>query len=182
VPRRSNHCQPEFRLVEAWLCVEGGKIAAKRPPGLITLNPMKNLIIGTLLLITAGTASAQNRTTELQARSYIESAFITGVAQSILANDVALGAELREKLSLPANAGRDRTYQALFTLTEDRPIRVRKASAEEASALAGRALARPVFALEGGAVPLLVVYDLDRNAIPYVSVPGGAATASTTRR
>jgi hypothetical protein len=169
-------------LVEAWLCVEGGKIAAKRPPALITLNPMKNLIIGTLLLITAGTASAQNRTTELQARSYIESAFITGVAQSILANDVALGAELREKLSLPANAGRDRTYQALFTLTEDRPIRVRKASAEEASALAGRGLARPGFGLGGGAVPLLVVYDLDRNAIPYVSVPGGAATASTTRR
>ena len=61
-------------------------------------------------------------------------------------------------------------YQAIFTLTEDRSIRVRKASAQEVSALAGRALARPVFALEGGAVPLLMVYDLDRDRISYVAV------------
>jgi hypothetical protein len=131
---------------------------------------MKSLIVGTLLLLGAGTAYAQSRTTELQARSYIQSAFITGAAQSILADDVAVDGELRKQLALPADAGRDRVYQAIFTLTEDRSIRVRKASAQEVSALAGRALARPVFALEGGAVPLLMVYDLDRDRISYVAV------------
>jgi hypothetical protein len=143
---------------------------------------MRNLTLAAALLVATGTTYAQNRPTELDARSYIASAFMTGVAEAILAQDVALGPQLRERLNLPANAGRDRIYQAIFTLTEDRSIHVRKASAEEASALAGRALARPVFAVEGGAVPLLVVYDLDRNAIPYVAVPGTPATASTTRR
>ncbi|HWI36345.1 MAG TPA: hypothetical protein VNU64_07820 [Burkholderiales bacterium] len=143
---------------------------------------MRTLTLAAALLLATGAALAQNRPTELDARSYIASAFMTGVAEAILANDVALGPQLRERLKLPPNAGRDRIYQAIFTLTEDRSISVRKASAEETSALAGRALARPVFAVEGGAVPLLVVYDLDRNAIPYVAVPGTAATASTTRR
>ena len=143
---------------------------------------MRTVTLAAALLLTAGAALAQNRTTELEARSYIASAFITGAAQTIMADDVALGPQLRERLALPAHAGRDRIYQAIFTLTEDRSIRVRKASAEETSALAGRALARPVFAVEGAAVPLLVVYDLDRNTIPYVAVPGTATTASTTRR
>src|SRR5690242_15736324 len=99
---------------------------------------MRTLTLTAALLLAAGTASAQNRPTELDARSYIASAFMTGVAQAILADDVALGPQLRERLALPPNAGRDRIYQAIFTLTEDKPISVRKASAEEASALAGR--------------------------------------------
>ena len=145
---------------------------------------MRTLTVAAALLLIAGTALAQNRPTELDARSYIESAFITGVAQGILADDVALGAQLRERLALPAGARRDRIYQAIFTLTEDKPIHVRKASVEERSAVAGHALARPVFTLEGGAVPLVIVYDLDRNAIPYVALPGAgaAATASTQHR
>jgi len=145
---------------------------------------MRTLTLTTALLLAAGTAWAQNRATELDARSYIRSAFITGAAPAILNDDVAVGAQLRERLGLPASAGRDRIYQAIFTLTEDRSLRIRKASAEETSALAGRALARPVFVLEGGKVPLVVVYDLDRNTIPYVAVPsvGTAAAASTTRR
>jgi hypothetical protein len=143
---------------------------------------MKTPTLTATLLLTAASALAQNRTTELDARSYIQSAFITGVAQAILADDVALAPQLRERLALPANAGRDRIYQAIFTLTGDKPITVRKASAAEASVLAGRALARPVFMVEGGTVPLVLVYDLDRNAIPYVAVPSIGAAASTTRR
>lgn len=142
---------------------------------------MRTLTAAALLLM-AAMAVAQTRPTELDARSYIESAFITGVAQAVLADDVALAPQLRERLGLPANAGRDRIYQALFTLTEDKAIHVRKASADETSALAGRALARPVFTLEGGAVPLVIVYDLDKNAIPYVALPAvGAAAAATTK-
>jgi hypothetical protein len=145
---------------------------------------MRTLTLTTALLLAAGTAWAQNRATELDARSYIRSAFITGAAPAILTDDVAIGAQLRERLGLPASAGRDRIYQAIFTLTEDRSLRIRKASAEETSALAGRALARPVFVRVGGEVPLVVVYHLDRNTIPYVAVPGvgTAAAASTTRR
>jgi OOP family OmpA-OmpF porin len=37
-----------------------------------------------------------------------------------------------------------------------------------------------VFALEGGAAPLLMVYDLDRNAVPYVALLGAQAAAGAT--
>lgn len=128
-------------------------------------------------LLLAGTASAQHRTTELEARSYIASAFMTGVAQAILANDVGVDSLLRQRLALPTDASRERIYQAICALTEDKAISVRKATAEEASALAGRSLGRPVFTVEGAAVPLVMVYDLDRNAIPYVALPGTRAAA-----
>lgn len=131
--------------------------------------------IATALLLASGAASAQNRTTELQARSYIQSAFITGAAQAILADDVTVGPQLRERLALPADAKRDRIYQAIFALTEDRLIRVRMSSPDEARSVAAPAAGRPVFALEGGAAPLLVVYDLDRNVIPYVKLLGAEA-------
>lgn len=134
---------------------------------------MRTISISAIFLLVAGVATAQNRATELQARSYIQSAFITGAAHAILSNDVALGPQLRERLTLPANADRDRIYESIFALTEDRTLRVRRLSGEEAG--------RPRFALEGGAVPLLVVYDLERNAIPYVALLG-AQTAATAIR
>src|SRR4029078_7436459 len=56
------------------------------------------------LALAASAATAQNRTTEIHARSYIQSAFITGAAHAILADDVVLGRELRERLALPADA------------------------------------------------------------------------------
>jgi len=140
---------------------------------------MSHLTLAAALLLLTGTAAAENRTTELQARSYIQSAFITGVAQAILADDVAVGPQLRERLALPPGAGRDRVYEALFALTADRPLRVRKASADGTSAVAERAGAHPIFTLEGGAVPLVMVYDLDRNAIPYVALPGARAAATS---
>jgi len=129
----------------------------------------------------AGPALAQNRTTEAQARSYIQSAFITGAAQGILAPDVAVGPRLRERLALPEQAGRDRVYGALFRLTEEKPLRVRKTQADEIGALVARAAGRPVFALEGGEVPLVMIYDLERNAIAYVGILGAAAVAGGTK-
>jgi outer membrane protein OmpA-like peptidoglycan-associated protein len=132
------------------------------------------------LLLVAGTACAQTRTTELQARSYIQSAFITGAAHAILSADVALGPRLRERLALPAQAERDRVYEAIFALTEDKRLTVRKSTGDEAASVAPRAAGRPVFALEGSAVPLLMVYDLDRNAIPYVALLGAASASGAT--
>ncbi len=131
-------------------------------------------------LALAGAATAQTRTTESQARSYIQSAFITGAAHAILASDVALGPQLRERLALPANASRDRIYEAIFALTEDKPLRVRRAGPAEAAGVAAAAAGRPVFALEGGTTPLILVYDLERNAIPIVALSGAPAAAGGT--
>lgn len=137
--------------------------------------------IAAALLLASSAASAQNRTTELQARSYIQSAFITGVAHAILADDVALGTRLRERLALPADAKRDRVYEAIFALTADRQVRVRRSIPDEERSVAARAAGQPVFALEGGAEPLLVVYDLDRNVIAYVTLLGAEAAVGATR-
>lgn len=131
------------------------------------------------LSLVAGAALAQNRTTESQARSYIQSAFITGAAHAILSPDVALGPQLRERLALPAQANRDRVYEAIFTLTDEKPVRVRKSTVDEAASLAARAGGRPVFVLEGGTVPLVMVYDLERNAIPYVALLGASAAGAS---
>src|SRR5437762_7625269 len=138
---------------------------------------MSRLLCLAAALSLAGTAIAQSRTTEVQARSYIQSAFITGAAPAILAPDVVLGPRLREHLGLPQQVDRDRVYEALFSLTEDKTLRVRKPTADEAAALATRAAGQPLFAVEGGALPLVVIYDLDRNAIPYVAILDAATAA-----
>src|SRR4051812_32850649 len=94
---------------------------------------MKAIVcIAAAFLLASGTAGAQDRSTELQARSYILSAFITGVAQAIVADDVALQPRLRERLALPANAGRDRIYEAIFALTADRTLSIRQSTPDEA--------------------------------------------------
>ena len=141
---------------------------------------MTRISIAAALFLAVGAASAQTRTTELQARSYIHSAFITGAAHAILAPDVALGPQLREKLALPEGSDRDRIYEALFALTDEKALRVRKPASDEVAPVAKRAAGRPVFALEGGALPLVMVYDLERNAIPYVGILGAQAAAGAT--
>jgi OOP family OmpA-OmpF porin len=128
--------------------------------------------------LAAGDADAQNRTTESQARSYILSAFITGAAHAIVDADVALSAPLGERLALPAQADRDRIYEALCALTANRPIRVRASKPGEATSLGARAASNPVFAVEGGAVDLLLVYDLQRDQISYVGLLGAAAPSA----
>src|SRR2546428_812053 len=66
---------------------------------------MKRLLaIATAAWFAAADVDAQNRTTESQARSYILSAFVTGAAHGILSADVALSAQLRERLTLPRHA------------------------------------------------------------------------------
>jgi len=126
-------------------------------------------------------APVHSRTNELQARSYIQSAFITGAAHAIISPDVALGRELRERLALPAQSDRNLIYEAMFKLTEEKTLRVRKATAAEAAAVGAFAGGRPVYALEGGAVPLAVVYDLDRDAIPFVAVLGVSQTPPASK-
>jgi outer membrane protein OmpA-like peptidoglycan-associated protein len=138
---------------------------------------MKRLFaIATAALFAAGDVDAQNRTTEPQARSYILSAFVTGAAHAILSTDVALSPQLSERLALPGQADRDRIYEALFALTGNRRIRVRASTRDEATSLGSRTGGNPVFAVEGGAADLLLVYDLQRDQISFIGLLGMART------
>jgi len=134
---------------------------------------MKRLLaIATAAWFAAGDVDAQNRTTESQARSYILSAFVTGAAHGILSADVALSAQLGERLALPRQADRDRIYEALFALTGNRRIRVRASTPDEATSVGSRTGGNPVFAVEGGAADLLLVYDLQRDQISFIGLSG----------
>jgi outer membrane protein OmpA-like peptidoglycan-associated protein len=138
---------------------------------------MKRLFaIATAALFAAGDVDAQNRSTEPQARSYILSAFVTGAAHAILSADVALSPQLGERLALPGQADRDRIYEALFALTANRRIRVRASTREEATSLGSRTGGNPVFAVEGGAADLLLVYDLQRDQVSFIGLLGMART------
>jgi outer membrane protein OmpA-like peptidoglycan-associated protein len=110
--------------------------------------------------LASGAAQAQ-AVSENDARSYVLSAFITGAAPAILSENVRLAPELRERLELPASAGRNAIYEALIGLTDGKPIKVRVAAA------AGR----PTLEVDAGAERLLVQYDLEANNIAYVGLP-----------
>lgn len=134
---------------------------------------MKRLALAAALLV-AATAAAQPRTTESQARTYIWSALITGAAHTIVSPDVELAPQLRDKLALPAAAQRVEVYEAIHAQMRGRLIRVRPATAQEAEALAGHQGSSAVFAIEGGGVPLLMAYDLERDQIAVVGMLGAA--------
>jgi len=123
-------------------------------------------------LLVAATAAAQPRTTEAQARTYIWSALITGAAHTIVSPDVELAPLLREKLALPPAAPRIEVYEAIHALMRGRLIRVRAATAAETESLAGRQGSNGVFAIEGGGIPLLLAYDLERDQIAVIGMLG----------
>lgn len=133
---------------------------------------MKRVLIALAALLVASQAAAQTRTTELQARSYILSAFMTGAAHAILSPTVELAPALRERLALPPDADRNRIYESLMALTQDREITLRLASPRETAALARQAGGSLVFVLEGAASPLLIAYDPTRDHIPAVGLLG----------
>ena len=132
------------------------------------------MLIGSLA---AGSAYAQQRAaTEAEARSYIFGAFLTHAAAAIVSEQIAIGPELQRRLDLPPGADRRKVYDALMALTDNKPLRVRKATAEEVtnySAQASRELKQPLYTLEAGAdIRLLIQYDLQANNIPFVGQLG----------
>jgi len=140
-------------------------------------------IVGAALVgvLTAGLACAQGRgATAAQARSYIFGAFLTQAAPGILSERVRLGAELERRLALPPGADSARVYQALVALTDNKPLNVRRATAEEVAGYGARPGLHPelpIYALEAGDLKLLVQYDLEANNIPFIGqlgVPGEA--------
>jgi len=144
---------------------------------------MRGWIEGALLAVLfAAPAAYTQTTTENQARSYVVSAFITGAAPAILDERVAMGARLQKQLALGPDADRRATYDALIALTEDKPIAVRKPTADELGSVPERLrdARQPLFALEAGEVKLLVQYDLERNNISYVGFAEPAAATGAS--
>lgn len=133
---------------------------------------MKRLAVAAALVLGASAAVAQPRTTQAQARVYVWSALMTGAAHAIVSPDIELAPPLREKLALAPHAERDKVYEALVTLTRGRLLRVRAATLEEAEPVAEHAGGIPVFAVEGGVLPLLVAYDLERDHVAVVGLLG----------
>ena len=127
--------------------------------------------------LAAADAHGQNTPTEAQARYYVFGAFLTGAAVDILSDRVSLGPELQQRLAVPPDADYHRIYDALIAMTENKSLRVRKATPEELSSYAAPAkygLKEPLFTLEAGDIRLLVQYDLQANNIPFVGQLGAA--------
>ena len=126
--------------------------------------------LGVALLL-SGAAQAQTQVTENDARSYVKSAFITGAAPAILGTNVRVSPELRKRLSLPESTSRDAVYDALFSLTEGKPLTVRSAPLESPP---GEAVGAGEAVLELDApsgVRLVLRYDLRANDVDYVGLP-----------
>ena len=126
-------------------------------------------VLGVALLL-SGAAQAQTTVTENDARSYVKSAFITGAAPAILGTDVRVSPELRKRLSLPESASRDAVYDALFSLTEGKPLTVRSAPSEWPPGKAVGA-GKAVLELDAPGVRLVLQYDLSANDVDYVGLP-----------
>jgi hypothetical protein len=119
------------------------------------------------------------KTTEQQARSYVTSAFITGAAPMVLSETVTVSPELRQRLSLTAEADSRAVYKALVALTTGKPVIVRSAEPDEvAKAQAPAAPDKPIFALESGDATLILQYDLERDNIAFIGLPGAVAVAA----
>jgi outer membrane protein OmpA-like peptidoglycan-associated protein len=140
-------------------------------------------IIGAMLAgaLAAGLACAQGRgATAAQARSYIFGAFLTQAAPGILSERVKLGPELERRLALPPGADSDKIYGALMALTDNKPLNVRRATADEVAgygAPPGLHPDLPIYTLEAGDLKLFVQYDLEANNIPFIGDLGVAQAA-----
>jgi len=122
-------------------------------------------------------AQPQQPTTEKQARYYVYGAFLTHAVPEIMGQRVALGPELEQRLALAPGADRLQIYDALMSYTDGKRIIVRDATPEELASYrkqAKRELKAPVFTVQAGEHALLVEYDMQANAIPFVGQLGVA--------
>lgn len=118
------------------------------------------------------------KTTEQQARSYVASAFMTGAAPVIMSETVTVSPSLRQHLNLDPTADGPAVYKAMTKFIAGKPVTVRRAAADEVAASEAPAPVseQPIFALEAGDSTLLVQYDLARDNISFVGLPGAVAT------
>ena len=123
--------------------------------------------------------AAPAKSTEQQARSYVASAFVTGAAPMVLSESVTVSPELRQRLGLAPEADSRAVYRALAALTAGKPVQVRRAEPDEiAKAQAPAAPDKPLFALESGDTTLILQYDLERDNVAFIGLPGAVAVAA----
>ena len=155
------------------------------------MSALIRTILASAGLAAASGALAQKSTTELNARTYVLSAFISGAAHAIVSTDVVLAPGLRTRLGLPASADSRAVYEALFALTEEKPLSVRGASSPEIGSTVRNGHRMALVALQAGDARLFFQYDLERDNIVFISdgraapmpvaeSPGGAAAAGAT--
>jgi outer membrane protein OmpA-like peptidoglycan-associated protein len=128
-------------------------------------------IVAVVLAGLSGAALAERAATEAQARYYIYSALLTQAAPAAVAERVALGPELSKRWGMPPRGEGSKVYEALVSLTDGKPIEVRKATAEEVAAYGARPglhRRQPLYAVDAGGVKLLVQYNLQENTISFV--------------
>ena len=138
------------------------------------------LLVLTLVTAPVFAQQAPTKTTEQQARSYIASAFITGAAPAIMSDKLTVSPALRQHLSLDPAADGPAVYKAMLNLTDGKPVTVRRAASDEIAQSEAPAPVseQPIFALEAGSSTLIVQYDLARDHISFVGLPGAVATAA----
>src|SRR6185503_4344387 len=133
---------------------------------------MRASIIG-LALLWGIAAHAQQpaptKTTELQARSYVLTAFVTGAAPLIMAPSATVTPALRSRLQLPADADTAKVYDAIVDVTSVGRLQVRPARAEEIVKAGGKSeFRKPLYAMLAGETIFVVQYDLDRDHVIFV--------------
>src|SRR5216110_98882 len=140
---------------------------------MIRLSILSVVLVGTLM---SGLVHAQGRgATAAQARAYIYGAFLTHAAPGVIAENVKLGPELEQRLKLAPGADSGKVYEALIAITDGKSLDVRRSTEDEVAGyglVPGLSLALPIYTLQAGEQRLLVQYDLEANAIPFVGQYG----------
>ena len=144
----------------------------------------RHFLIAVLVAAPALAQQPPQKTTEQQARSYVASAFITGAAPMIISEKVIVSPALRQYLGLAPDADGPATYKAMMNVTAGKQLTVRRAAADEISAAEAPAPAsqQPIFALEAGSATLILQYDLARDNISFVGLPGAVATPAPEQK
>ena len=111
-------------------------------------------------------------TTEAQASSYIQSAFSTDSARTILSENLSISREMRERLKLGPDDGSRRIYELITARSEGKSVGVRAASVAEMAGYPGRVPKDPLFVVEAGDLKFVVQYSLQRDIIHFMDEYG----------
>lgn len=130
-----------------------------------------------LAVCSAQGAFAQRRpATELDALSYIHSAFLTQADPGVMGRQVVLGPEMQRALNLPLSADGAKVYEALIALSGRENPAVRMASAQEVVEYGERRgfdrSNGTLYTLEVGERKFLMQYDLHGIKVSFVGQLG----------
>jgi outer membrane protein OmpA-like peptidoglycan-associated protein len=132
---------------------------------------MKTIVLIAAFVLSLSLFAADRPAPEARARYYIYSGLLTQAAPAMVADQVALGPELSKRLAMPVHADGAKVYHALVSLTDGKPLEVRKATPEEIRAYGARPglhEKQPFYAVDAGDLKLLVQYDLQADVISFV--------------